>query len=1164
MRRALFWAMALGIVVGSSAVWSQGAVQSPAPASAEPAQTSKSTENPVPATPNPVTTGGKLHGVVKSGTIPLPGVTVTAQNTLTGKKFSTTTDITGAWSMSISQNGRYVIRTQFAAFAVGSQEAVLNATNHDQTVSFALILASRAAQQQATEAASQQATSSMIQQLAGNSAQSLSLVSALTGEGDTDTQAGGGGNGPAAAGAALPSIAGNSDFGGESVAISGAAGQVSPMAGVDVDRIRDAIETARSQGLIPEGVGGLFGGGGAGGFGGGGGGFGGGFGGGGFGGGGRGNFRGFNPGQPHGAIFWIGSNSALNAEPFALSALDGQQGQQPPSGSNRFGITFMSAPYIPHLTKPSGKDTVFLTTSGTRSSSPLSEYATVPTDAERGGDFSAAGLPAIYDPTTGQQFITNGITNVIPGSRITSQATALLKYYPEPNLAGSTGVNGYNYHLLTTAQTNSTQAGVRYMRSLGKNATQPGGGGRGGGGGGRRNQNQGLRQSINVNYNWAESASDNVNIFPVLGGKSRSSSDSVQGGYTLGYHKITEVLNASWNRSNSQTTNYFTNGTDIATQLGILGPGSAPLNASPLNYGVPSVTVGSIAGLGEQQPNFSISQTISATETLSWIHGKHNLRFGGDYRRVHRDFLGGTNSTGSFTFSGKFTEDQAKDATTGTALADLLLGLPQETNIDVALSKSYLRDNVWDLYAQDDWRARANLTLTYGLRYELFEPYTEKYGHLAFVDTNPSGNFTGAVETQAGGVGPFSGRLPNSLVKPFPLALQPRLGVALRLPKQTVVRAGYGMNFTVGSYGSFASTMARQPMVNQPAFVNEQTNEATAVGQYSLANGFPNIPTTPTNGNFALDPNYQLPYVQVWNLDVQKTFPWGIVVNAGYNGSKGSNLDIKSAPRASVSSPGTDPTNLVFTYEQAEASSRFNAGTLRVNKRLSSGIALGANYQYSHSIDDAGGLGGTSTVVAQNWQNLAAEEGNSSIDVRHKVSGTYLYELPFGKDKFWFTDGVASHILEGFSMSGSFTFASGTWLTPSYPAAVSDVAHGTAGTLRPNRVPGVSITAGGGSQQKWFNTAAFSQPVPDAFGNAFGNASRNSILGPGTIQNNMALSKTVGMGDTRSMEIRATINNVFNTVQYSGVDTNLTSPTRGQVTSAGAMRSFQFTARFRF
>ncbi len=184
--------------------------------------------------------------------------------------------------------------------------------------------------------------------------------------------------------------------------------------------------------------------------------------------------------------------------------------------------------------------------------------------------------------------------------------------------------------------------------------------------------------------------------------------------------------------------------------------------------------------------------------------------------------------------------------------------------------------------------------------------------------------------------------------------------------------------------------------------------------------------------------------------------------------------------------------------------------------------------------------------------------------MRHKVSGTYLYELPFGKDKFWVTTGVGSHILEGFSVSGSFTFATGNWLTPSYPAAVSDVAHGTAGTLRPNRLPGVSITTGGGSQKRWFNTAAFSQPVPDALGNAFGNASRNSIEGPGTIQNNMALSKTVGMGETRSMEIRATIDNVFNTVQYAGVDTNLTSPTAGQVISAAAMRSFQFTARFRF
>jgi hypothetical protein len=1148
-------------VAGGFAAWAQTPVQNPAQAGTSAAVA------PAPQAPAAqAITGGRLHGQVKSGATPLPGVTVTAQNTLTGKRYQTTTGLDGAWSLAIPQNGRYVVRTQFAAFASVSQEALLNATSHDQTVSFDLMLASRAAEQerrQASESASQQVSQSAIQQLAANGAQSLSLMSALTG--DADTQASQPGS-PEAAGAALPSIAGNSDFSGDSVAISGQSGQVSPLAGIDMDRVRDAIETIRAQGGLPGGPGGgNFGGGGGGLFGGGmmegPGGFGGGFGGGGRGGGGRGNFRGFNPGQPHGAIFWIGSNSALDAVPFSLK---GQPQAKPPSGTNRFGITFMSAPYLPGLTKPSGKDMMFLTLSGTRSSKPLDQYATVPTDAERAGDFSAAGQPAIYDPATFQQFNTNGTANVIPSARIASQAAALLKYYPEPNLSAGSANNNYNYHLLTTAQSNSTQAGVRYMRSLGKNATLTGGRGGFGGGGGRRNQNQGLRQSINLNYNWSDSASDNVNLFPQLGGKSSSNANSVQAGYTVGFHKITNIFNANWNRSTSQQTNFFTNKTDIATQLGILGPGGSALNASPLNYGLPSVQVGSIAGLGEQQPSFSLSQTISITETLSWIHNKHNFRFGGDYRRVHRDFLGGSNSTGSFTFSGRFTENQALNPATGSALADFLLGLPQETTIDAAASKSYLRDNVWDLYAADDWRARSNLTLNYGLRYEFFAPYTEKYGRLAFLATNAAGGFTNLAEVQSGGSVPsWSGSLPSSLVYPFHLALAPRVGVALRLPKQTVVRAGYGMNFTVGQYGTFASTMALQLMVNQPSFVNEQTNEAVQAGQFTLANGFPSTPTATSLGSYAVDPHYRLPYVQAYNLDVQKTLPWGVVLNAGYNGSKSSRLDVGSSPRRSLSSPNTDynpATGLpvaTFSYEQAAAFARFNAGTLRVNKRMTSGIALGANYQYSHNIDDA-----SSNV--QNWQDIPAEEGNSSLDQRHRVSGTYLYELPFGKDKFWVTSGAGAHILEGFLVSGSFTFATGSPLTPYYPAAVSDVAQGRTGTLRPNRVPGVSPTAGGGSAKEWFNTTAFTQPAADAYGNAFGNVSRNSITGPGTVQNDMSLSKTMQLGDMRSMEFRATANNVFNTVQYAGVDASLTSPTAGQVTSAGSMRSFQFTGRFRF
>jgi hypothetical protein len=1138
-------------------------------------------------------TGGKLHGTIKSGTIPLPGVTVTAQNTLTGKRYSTTTDVTGAWQMNIPLNGRYVVRTQFAAFAGGTQEAVLNATSHDQTLNLELILASRQAElerQQARQSNQPGNVDEAIRQLAGNSPENLSLMNTLAA--DTDTAAGTAGS----SGAALPSIAGNSDFSDESVAVSGQAGQVSPLAGLDPDRIRDAIQSIQVQGGLngqsgDAGQGGLFGGfgggggfggafGGGGGLGGGGGGFGGR--GGGGGGGGRGNFRNINPGQPHGAIFWSGSNSALNAQPFALIGLPQLQ---PANGSNRFGITFMSAPYIPRLTKPSGKDTVFLTLSGSRSSNPDDFYATIPTDAERAGDFSAAGLPPIYDPVTGQQFTGNMIPPTgAAGQSISPQAIALLKYFPEPNLPAGSTINGYNYHLLTTSQSNSTQAGIRYNRSLGANATQPGG--RGGSGGGRRggSQTQGLRQSINLNYNWSHSASDLVNLFPQLGGKSASGSDSVQAGYTVGFHRFTSISNLNWNRSNSHTTNFFTN-----SSINPVAIASVPVpNNVPLNYGVPDISLSNgIQGLSETQPSFSIAQTISFSEVLSWIHGKHNLRFGGDYRRVHHDFLAGSNATGNFAFTGLFTENAAQDPATGSSIADFLLGLPQSTTLNSSVAKSYLRDNVVDAYAMDDWRLLPSLTLNYGVRWEFFAPYTEKNGHLADVATNPQAGFTSETEQTAGTNG-----LPASLVFPWHKAFQPRVGLAWRVPKikQTVVRAGFGTNYTVGEYGGFATAMA-----HQPPFTNEQTNQE-AVGNtpsvaclqsitkpcFTLARGF--SAAGQSVGNYALDPHYGLPYVMAWNLDIQKTLPWGIVMNVGYNGSRSNHLDVKLAPRAIPSSPATDPsidvadpsipcagspacTPLNFTYDEAAAYYKMNAATVRVNKRLSRGISVGANYQYGHAIDDATSVNGSSGSVVQDWQNLAAQEGHSVLDIRHQVSGTYVFELPFGPDKTWVTSGVGSHILEGFSVSGHFRFATGTWLSPGFEPTSQSVECGNTSGLRPN-LTGQSVTAAGGSLRRWFNTAAYAPPsATTGFCNFFGNAPRDSIEGPGTVSNNMSLSKTMQLGETRSMEIRANINNVFNTVQYSGVNTTYGSPTFGEVTSVNAgsgMRSFQFSARFRF
>jgi hypothetical protein len=1113
--------------------------------------------------------GGTLHGVVKSGTIPLPGVTVTAQNTLTGKRYSTTSDITGAWQLKIPQDGRYVIRTQFAAFAPESQETVLNGTSRDGTVNFELMLASRKAAMEQQQA--RQGEEQLVQQMAGNAAQSLNLLNALTA--GTDTGAGTEGT----AGAALPSIASNPDFSDESVSISGQAGQVSPLAGMDMERMRDVAQSIQVQGGVVVqsgepgqggamtapgggGFGGAFGGGGFGGggaFGGRGGGFS------GRGGGGgilmRGNFRNFNPSQPHGTIAWSGTNSAINAQPFALL---GQQQQQPPNGTNRFTLALMSAPYLPHVTKPSGKDVVFLTLSGLRSSTPEDFYATIPTDAERGGDFSATGLPAIYDPTsaTHPQFVYNNTANVIPPTRIASQATALLKYFPEPNLAAGNAINGYNYHLLTTAQSNSTQMGIRYMRSLGSGPLLPGGRGFGGG---RRNASptQGLRQSINLNYNWSHSADDLVNLFPQLGGKNALNSYSLQTGYTVGYHRFTSISNLSWNRSNGNTINYFTN---TSVNPAALASMTVPNNVA-LNYGVPDISLSEgVQGLSETQPSFSIGQTISFTEVLSWMHGKHNMRFGGDYRRVHRDFLAGSNSTGEFAFTGLFTQDAAGDPATGSSFADFLLGLPQSTSLNSSLAKSYLRENVVAAYAMDDWRMMPGFTLNYGVRWEFFAPYTEKFGRLADVATNPEGGFTTETEQTAGMNG-----LPGSLVYPSHKAFSPRVGLAWRVPKvkDLVVRAGFGTNYTVGEYATFAANMAHQPPFtdlqnNQEAVGNSASSACALTGAcFTLANGFP---APAAVGNYALDPNYGLPYLMAWNLDIQKTLPLGIVMNVGYNGARSNHLDVKLAPRALPGSPGTDPSSLLFNYDEAAAYYKMNAGTLRLNKRLSHGISLGANYQYGHAIDNATSVNGSSGSVVQNWQDLTAQEGHSVLDIRHQVSGTYLFELPFGTGAKWVTTGVGAHILEGFSVSGDFRFATGGWLSPGFEPTAQSVECGNTSGLRPN-LTGQPATAGGGSLRKWFNTAAYQTPTnTQGFCDYFGNAPRNSIEGPGTVSNDMSLSKTMQLGETRSMEIRATIDNVFNTVQYAGVDTTYGTPQFGQVTSVGEMRSFQFLARFRF
>jgi hypothetical protein len=1146
----------------------------PSPSSATQPQTAPAQTQPdaaaAPVTPvAPVAQGGTISGTVKSATTPLPGVAVTATNTLTGKKYATTTDITGAFSMSIPKNGRYVVRAELAAFASVTQEVLINASGLNggkptQVADFGMQLASRQAAEEAQPSAA----------VSGAIARGLQSLNIQRGALDTADASTGIGN----AGAALPSAATGDAAGSDSVTVSGALGQTNGLAGVSEDDIRqrmqDVMQQVQRQGganadamnAVVGMLGGIMGGPG---------GFGGGPGGGGRGGrgGGGGGFRNFNPSQPHGTIYYQGAYNAVNAVPYSLT---GAPTPNLGGAQNSFGVTFSGSPSIPGLVKASSKQFFFLSVTGQRNITPQNFYGTVPTLAERAGDFSGltqteggATVPVLlYYPAGSANsgpIPNNNLTQA--GLALSPTAINLLAYYPAPNIA-NTGTQNYNYQTITNAGSNRDTASLRYVRNFGQGSSSPFGGFGGRRNGGNSNAPPTLSQNINFNGSYSHSASDNRNIFLPFGGTSESDGYAVTAGYTISYGRLRNNASLNWNRSHATANNYFTNkSSDPIDALGLTIP-KPVIGADPgIYYGLPSLSFTGFTGINASTPSDKVNQTISFSDFVAWNHKKHNMRYGFDIRRVHADSIGGTNALGGLTFSGYATQCVSSATVTcpttptGSGFADFLLGLPQQSTIQAGAFKTYLRANVFDWYAQDDWRALPSLTLNFGLRYEYFSPYIEKYNRLVNLDHNA--DFTSVAAVQPDQAGAFSGNFPRSLVNPDRDLYSPRFGFAYRPPenffpsltRQMVVRGGYGINFNTGQYATIASQLAFQP-----PFAVTQTNiaDSQGCGVLNLANAY-GCSTATVQNNFSANKDYRLGHVQVWNVDIQKTIPLQTVVNIGYNGAKGGELDILRAPNRTATGL-LNPNVQAFNYEDSLGYSRFNGLSVNVRKRLQKGIAIQATYLYGHSIDDASSIGGSSSVVAQDPNNLNAEEGNSSFDIRHQVSGNWVFELPFGPNRaFLAAGGFWSKTLDGWSISGNYAFQTGNYYTPNFVNTVQEIATGVTSSERANRNFSVPIS-GAKTFSSWFNPAAFSAPATGTYGDA----SRNSIEGPGVVSVNSSLSRTLQLGSTRSFEARVQANNVFNTIQYSGINTTLNSPTFGQVSSVASTRTLTFLARYRF
>ena len=846
--------------------------------------------------------------------------------------------------------------------------------------------------------------------------------------------------------------------------------------------------------------------------------------------------RGGNPLQ--GSVNYTFGGSVLDASPYPLRA----NSQNDPSYTRQqFGGSVGGPLRIPGLYNGS-RSNFFLDYSGGRSTNLVDQYATVPTEAMRAGDFSSLGANPI-DPVTGLPF--DG--GRIPNERLDSGALSLLQYIPLPNLPGTS----QNYRRSATSLNTSDGISVRLTHNFGAATAGRrggGGGGRGGGfgrgagpGGGR-----GTAAVLNVQVQYRRSDSDSLNVFPQLGGTNRNTSFSVPVTFNLLRGRTIHNVQINTTRTFTDARNGFAYVSDVAAAAGITGVAS-----DPSEWGLPSLSFSSLTGLRDVAPSERSDSRFQLNYTLTRPFDRHSLRVGGDLRFDTSSGRSNGDARGTLVFTGLYSAGGPAIRGSGLDFADFLLGLPQQATVQYT-GDVVLQGRAFSLFVQDDWRWRGNLTLNLGARYEAVRPYTEADGRMVNLDVAPG--FTGAAPVLSGGNGAYTGSFPTGLLYGDYNNVAPRVGIAWRMTPRTVVRGGYGVSFNNGSY----ATIARQ-LVAQPPFAVTSTAIGSSGEPLMLSDPFASVEASATTNNFGVDKDYQLGVINTWNLDVDRNVGRGWQLGGGYTGTRGLHLDVLRAPNR-------DPTGLriegvqPFLWQTSEGTSTLHAATIRLRRQQTRGISGNVSYTVAKSMDDASSIGGGGRVVAQDDRNLEAEWGLSSFDQRHQLTGNVSIELPFGPSRPWLNQGgVWAALLNDWTISTNFSVQSGSPFTARLVGAASDVARGTNGTLRADYT-GAPIDVEDPVLLNYFNTSAFAAPASGAFGTA----GRNTIIGPGQTQFNASIGRDVRLAGNQTISIRLQATNLFNTVRFGAIDTVVNSPTFGQVVSIRPMRTVGLNVRFRF
>ena len=607
-------------------------------------------------------------------------------------------------------------------------------------------------------------------------------------------------------------------------------------------------------------------------------------------------------------------------------------------------------------------------------------------------------------------------------------------------------------------------------------------------------------------------------------------------------------------------------GNDFARRVGLAG-----VTADPRDTGFPQInTAGLYSVMGD--PTTFVARENEHFELYNNFlidRGDHRIKFGGYLFHLRFRPENPDTARGSFAYTGQFS---------GNAMADFLLGYPVAGRSGIGGRGSEDARTTWlHTYAQDDWRVRDNLTVNFGLRYEINQHLTDVENRLSSIDFSVPGGRYVIASDDAGNISPAAAALlplipipwvtsaeigwDNSLLRPSKKRFAPRLGLALTLGEraQTVVRGGYGIFLNQWAYSVQTSFTRNLPffLLKQVDVPIEQRVPTVRTGDILTAD------QTGAIGGAIMDNDYQVEYTQTWSGGIQTEIMPSTVLEVFYMGSYtigADNSTIRNVPvpASGAISPRRDvPALAGIRAIRFDGKSIYHAVTFKGVRRLSNGVSFNVAYTLSKSKDDASSPGATAfeSNVPQDVRNVfPGENALSSFDHRHQFVGSGTYEFPFYRG----VGGWRESVLADWRINGIFTLQSGAPFTVNLSQDNANIGAGPA--QRPNLNGDPNLPGDQRSPDRWFDTGAFS--LPDPF--TFGSAGRNLVFAPGLANLDMSLQKNWMLANTTRLEFRWEIFNVFNRANFDVPNRFFGSPNFGRIFSAQSAREMQFGLRYSF